>query len=304
MTQNRYYSNIASITTLNNSSGMTPSGTAMSVVSTTGWPTSFPFTVRIEPDSANEELVLVTGGLGTLGTPYTVTRAYDGTSGKSHAKGVTVEHGFSQVDFQEPQLHLNLTGSASGAHGLPASAWLGGTEQLISSQTLGASGAITFSSIPSTFTHLRVYLAGASNDTGGVGFSDLGLQFNSDTSTDYSYHFIYALNSSTVQFAVGAAVTAIHAGFITNGGVNPTSGGGAGISVIEIPFYSVASFSKNVTWNSHASSGVGTPNNHQEGMGGGIWGNNTAAISTIKLSPINAPNTFTAGTRASLYGIS
>lgn len=302
-TQNRFYSNIANITTLSNSTGLTPSGTSLSVVSTTGWPTNFPFIARIEPDSANEELVLVTSGLGTLGTPYAVTRAFDGTSGKSHAKGVTVEHGFSQIDFQEPQLHLNLTGSASSAHGLPSSAWLGGTEQLISTQTLGSSGTITFSSIPSTFSHLKIYLTAVSNDSGGVGFSDVGVQFNSDTSTDYSYHFIFTLDSSTLQTANIAAVSAIHAGFVTNGGGNPTSVAGVGHTVIDIPFYAVGSLSKNVTWISHSSSGIGAPNNFQVGSGGGVWGNNTAAISTIKLSAANAPNTFAAGSRASLYGI-
>jgi len=259
--------------------------------------------VRIEPDSTNEELVLVTAGLGTLASPYTITRAFDGTSAKSHAKGVTVEHGFSQIDFQEPQLHLNLTGSASAAHGLPSSAWLGGTEQLISSQVLASSGTITFSSIPNTFSHLRLYILGVSTDSGGLGFSDVALQFNSDTSTDYSYHFIYALNSTTVSASSAAAVSSLHVGFVPNGGVNPTTGSGVGTCVVEVPFYSIASLSKQATFQSHASSGIGAPNNFQAGTGGGIWGNNTAVISTIKVSPANAPNTFAAGSRAFLYGI-
>lgn len=304
MTQNRYYSNIANITTLSNSTGLTASGTAMSLVSTTGWPTTFPFIARVEPDTANEELVLVTAGLGTLATPYTITRAYDGTSAKIHNNGVTVSHGFSQIDFQEPQLHLNLTGSASGAHGLPANAWLGGTNQLIASQTLSASGTFTFSSIPGTFSHLKLYIAAVSNDTGGLGFSDIALQFNNDVATDYSYHFVYMINSATVSGSVAAAVTAAHCGFATNGGVNPTTSAGIGITVVEIPFYTVASESKQFTYVSHASSGVGTPNNFQTGSGGGIWGNNPGAITTIKVSPSNAPNTFAAGSQASLYGIS
>src|ERR1700749_956310 len=111
MTQNRYYSNTAVITTLTNSAGMNAVETDLVVNSTTGWPTSFPFIIRLEPDSANEELVLATSGLGTSSTPYTVTRGYDGTSAKSHALGATVTHGFAQVDFAEPQQHLNLSGT-------------------------------------------------------------------------------------------------------------------------------------------------------------------------------------------------
>lgn len=302
-TQNRYYSNIANITTLSNTSGLFPADTTMSVVSTTGWPTSFPFLVRIEPDTANEELVLVTSGLGTLASPYAITRAYDGTSAKTHANGVTVEHGFAQIDFQEPQLHLNLTGSTSGAHGLPSSAWLGGTAQLISSQVLAASGTFTFSSIPSSFNHLRIYITGVSNDTGGNGFSDIGIQFNSDTAAEYSYHSIFTVNSTSVVSASGNAVYPPHCGTVCNGGVNPTTGAGVGSSVIDIPSYAVASMTKTYTFITHATSGVGAPNNAAVGSGGGIWGNNKAAISTIVLFPANAPSTFAPGSRAYLYGI-
>lgn len=118
----RYYSNTASASTVANSGGIS-SGTTTLVLSTTnGMPSQFPFTLRIDPDTANEELVQVNSGAGTVGTPYSVTRGFDGTTAKSHTAGSPVVHSVSAIDFKQPQDHLsNVTPGA--VHGLPASAW-------------------------------------------------------------------------------------------------------------------------------------------------------------------------------------
>ena len=302
MTQNRYYSNTAAQTTLANTSGMNTVETDLSLTSTTGWPTTFPFLARVEPDTANEELMLVTSGSGSLATPYTVTRAFDGTSAKTHAHNVTVVHGFAQIDLAEPQQHINQTTSSSGAHGLPASTWGGGTVQLINHSTLSASGTFIFSSIPNTFNHLRLVVVGTSTDSGGNGFSDICLQFNSATGTAYSYSYTNIVNATSFVGTSVAATSSIHAGFVNNGSGNPTTSAGNGVSVIELPLYATT-FSKTVTFISRASSGVGSPNNYNSGTGGGIWGNNTAAINSIKIFPAVSPNTFATGSQAWLYGI-
>lgn len=118
----RYYSNIAAAATLANAGGVS-SGTTTLVLSTTnGLPIQFPFTLRLDPDTANEELVSVTSGAGTVGTPYVITRGFDGTTAKSHTFGAPVVHSGSAIDFREPQEHMaNVTPGA--VHGLPESAW-------------------------------------------------------------------------------------------------------------------------------------------------------------------------------------
>lgn len=120
----RYYSNIAAAATLANAGGISSGGTSLILSTTNGLPTQFPFTLRIDPDTANEELVSVTGGAGTSGTPYTITRGYDGTTAKSHTVGAAVVHSGSAADLSQPQVHMANT-TPGAVHGLPESAWYG-----------------------------------------------------------------------------------------------------------------------------------------------------------------------------------
>lgn len=118
----RYYSNVAVLTTLANVGGISTGATEITPTSTTGFPSQYPYTLRLEPDTANEELVTVTGPKsGSPGT-LVITRASDGTTAKSHAQGSPVSHGVSARDFQEPQNHIATT-TVAGVHGLPQQAW-------------------------------------------------------------------------------------------------------------------------------------------------------------------------------------
>lgn len=83
----RQYSNIAVDTTLN--AGITAGDTSMVVASDVGWP-SAPFVLVIEPDTVDEELVLVGAKAGT--TFSSLTRGFGGTSAKTHAGGDVVKH--------------------------------------------------------------------------------------------------------------------------------------------------------------------------------------------------------------------
>jgi hypothetical protein len=117
----RNYSNTAVAATVENAGGIASGTTSLVLSSTTGMPAA-PFTLRIRPETANEELVTVTGGLGTIGTPYVVTRGVDGTSAKSHPQGAPIVHSISARDFKEPQDHIDNVTPGS-PHGLPSSAW-------------------------------------------------------------------------------------------------------------------------------------------------------------------------------------
>ena len=101
----RYYSSTAARTTL--SAGIDASQTTVGVVAVSGWPASFPYTLIIDQDTVNEEIVEVTARSGTT---LTVTRAVDGTTGKAHDAGAAVNHGVSARDFDEPNSFINGTG--------------------------------------------------------------------------------------------------------------------------------------------------------------------------------------------------
>jgi len=118
----RYYSNVAVLTTLSNVGGISTGATEITPTSTTGFPSQYPYTLRLEPDTSNEELVTVTGPKSGAPGTLVITRASDGTTAKTHAAGSTIVHGVSARDFQEPQDHIASVAVGS-VHGLPDTAW-------------------------------------------------------------------------------------------------------------------------------------------------------------------------------------
>lgn len=302
-TQNRYYSMTAQATQLTNPSGINATETDVEVGSATNFPSSFPFVLIIEPDTTNMEAVLVSSGAGTASNPFQVTRGYDNTTQRGHNTGVPVVHGFVELDFAEPQQHLNTTADTSSVHGLPKMAWHGGSMQTIQAQTLSSPGSFNFT-VPSTpYNHLRLLLTACSAATGGNGFDNICLQFNGDTGADYSTHGIYEVDSTTVSGTSANVTTSALAGAVPNGNFAPAGNDLASSVVIDIPFSGVANLSKGGNFVAHGSSGVGSPNNASFNIGGFIWGNNKPAISSLLIFPQTSPNNFTTGSMATLYGI-
>lgn len=128
----RYYSSTAVKTTLSSSIGSSDS--TMTVASMSGFPSSYPYTLILEKDSANEEIVTVTA---LVGTSLTITRGVDGTSGRSHSAGIAVEHGVIALDFTNFRAH---EAAAANVHDIGAGASVVGTTttQTISNKTLGS----------------------------------------------------------------------------------------------------------------------------------------------------------------------
>jgi hypothetical protein len=117
----RYYSNTAALSTITSVGGISTGATEVALSTSTGFPSQYPYTLRLDPDTANEELISVTGPKGGSPGTFLITRAQDGTTAKSHSQGAVVVHGVSARDFQEAQTHIAAT--SVGTHGLPDSAW-------------------------------------------------------------------------------------------------------------------------------------------------------------------------------------
>jgi hypothetical protein len=94
---------------------MNSSVTTMQLNNLTGVP-AYPFTLVIEPDTTNEEIV--TALSLDAGTTVNIARAQDGTSAVSHAIGSEVRHMVTARDLQEPQNHM---AASSGVHGVTGS---------------------------------------------------------------------------------------------------------------------------------------------------------------------------------------
>jgi hypothetical protein len=292
--QNRYYNNLAQGSFITNVGGLSPSTGSITVQSTINWPTSFPFIVRFEPGTGNEEVGLVTSGAGTAGNPYSVLRGYDGTSAFSHSQGTAIIPGFAQIDFSEPQVHLNLNTSTSGAHGLPASVWGGGTVQSIASAVpTEGQASIIFNNIPQTYSHLLVVYLLGSNGT-NADSEQLQCQINGRTGTVYGNN-IWSVNpSGSVSGSSSAANHSIFCGYLYQEGT-PALGSGWMI----IPNYSSSGY-HDLLFSTFSGDGGITNGNWSAGGGGSI--NVVLQVTSLKFFPQTSSGFENAG-MLTLYGI-
>ena len=109
-TRKRNYSATAIETTLVNSITSAATGdttSSVAVVSVSGFPTTLPYTLIIDPDGSKEEVVTVTAASSTT---LTITRGQDSTTAFSHAAGTSVRHGISAREFRELQTHISARG--------------------------------------------------------------------------------------------------------------------------------------------------------------------------------------------------
>ena len=174
----------------------------------------------------------------------------------------------------------------------------------IASQVLtGNAATVTFSSIPSTFTHLQVRAYGRTDrPTYNVG--SYSMTINGDTGNNYSRHYLRsAPGSPSTGVESGGSGTV---GYIDLGqfaGSTATSGI-FGVGITDILDYTNTNKYKTVR---HIG-GVDT-NGAASGVAGflqmssGAW-LNTNAITSLTFYPIEGASNFVSGTRFDLYGIS
>lgn len=166
------------------------------------------------------------------------------------------------------------------------------THVLISTVTVGSGGAanIEFTSIPATYTDLKIVLSGRSLQ--GNVYGGGALQFNADTASNYRWRRLRGDGSATASDNSTSATS------ITNWDVTGASATASVFANIEIdiPNYTSAN-QKSVSINY-----VGENNAAEAHMGmvAGLW-TGTVAITSIKL--FSAGGNFVQYSSASLYGI-
>ena len=158
------------------------------------------------------------------------------------------------------------------------------TYEPIATTTLGSAAAtITFSSIPATYTDLRVALVGNSITSA----SPTLMRFNNDSGTNYSWTRLLGDGSTTFS----SALTSQTSGQLstTYTGSNPSA---TFVDVFSYAGSTNKTFLANGNYDQNGSGGVGRYVN--------LW-RNTAAINRIDLLLSGA--SFATGTTATIYGI-
>lgn len=223
MAPSRYYSSVARRTTLTGDINST--ATTMTVAAATGYPSTTPYTLIIDQDTVNEEIVEVTA---RSGTSLTITRGVDGTTGIAHTAGAAIEHGVSARDFGDSRSHED---ASENVHGTGAgSAVVGTTDtQTLTNKTLtsptinGAtvsgtiSGAATLSGQTITSATLGGDLAAGSNKI--TGLSDPASA--QDASTKAYVDSVIATGAANAAAAAASATAA--ATSATNAGTSETN---------------------------------------------------------------------------------
>jgi hypothetical protein len=167
-----------------------------------------------------------------------------------------------------------------------------GAYDSIATVTAGAGGAsgITFSSIPSTYTHLQIRGIARYSSTGSGGAS-VFVRLNSDTGSNYSHHILYG-NGTSAAASGSATQTQMYVA------ESPTTSNGANVfsgTVIDILDYANTNKYKTVRslsgWDDNGSGIVA--------LESGLW-QSTSAVSTILL---NFGANFAQYSSFTLYGI-
>lgn len=168
----------------------------------------------------------------------------------------------------------------------------------ISTSTLGtAAASISFSSIPTTYSHLQI--RGLGRSSAAAELQDIRIQFNGDTAANYMLHRVGSQGgaSATHNYLGSTGVTYTYPGLPL-----PSAGQTAAIwgsAIIDIPDYKSANKNKSIkTFGGYSTLNVS--GNNYSYFGAGTW-LNTAAITSILLYP--SSGNFTAGTTYALYGI-
>jgi len=239
----RLFSSISVQTTL----ASTINGTATSMTVATGTATTLlggvtmvansQFTVAIDPDTQNEEIVFITAG--PSGDTFTISRGEAGTSNVSHSTGATVKHVLTSDD---------LTAFATGISPVPNLGFSGGTSGITTVQATAIAGTNTLT-LPAVSNDTLVGRASTDTLTNKtltspvINSAKINLALNAQTGTTYtlvaadSGKLVTSSNASAVVITVPPSIFAageqinvqsIGAGltsFVAGAGVTITSTG-------------------------------------------------------------------------------
>ena len=163
----------------------------------------------------------------------------------------------------------------------------------IATSTVGAGGvdSITFSSIPQTYKHLQLrYIARTTRAEADDGF---GIQFNSDTGTNYRYQYLAGSGSAASAYNEGS-MTGLVVPYVSAANA-PANAFGVGICDI-LDYRNTNKYTVAKIIGGEDGNGAGWV-----ALNSAIW-LNTAAITSITLQT-NTLGNFVQHTQIALYGI-
>ena len=283
-----------------NTSGASPATSATSAITATTVPQAPTIgTFTDGGDGTTGTLSFTAGATGgksitgykvsTDGTTYTTV---SGTTSPLSLTGLTVGTTTYYLKATNANGDSSASSGVSGTVALPSGFYSIAT----SAVTSGGTSSVTFSSIPSGYTHLQIRASVQSGRTSNA-YDGFNIQLNSDTGSNYAYHQLLADNRPYIQTNSATSQTSINVQPIAAlyGTSNVTSA-----LVMDILDYANTNKYKTIrtlTGYDTAQSGIISGG---IGFESGLWQSTSAVNSITLFGPING---FTSKTQFALYGV-
>jgi hypothetical protein len=201
---------------------------------------TYQFTLAIDPDTVNEEIVFATF---ISGDTFTIQRGKSGTTAITHSSGALVRHVLTADDLQYFNTALQpdqltakadlITATAAGTAAILA---IGTNGQVLTADSTEAKGMkwATPSSLPSQTGNSGKYLTTNGTATSwGAAVSTLDLTFNAQTGTTYSLVAADANNKLvTLTNASAITLTVPNGVFTTGQQINIQQRGAGQVSIV------------------------------------------------------------------------
>ena len=168
---------------------------------------------------------------------------------------------------------------------------VGDYESIATASGTGASGTISFTSIPSTYTHLQLRMFSRDDAAGTEG--NYIVQFNNDTAANYNSHYLEG-SGAAVAAGVNTTKTYIYAFPYPQNSVTASVYGGLILDILDY-----ANTNKYKT--SRALGGYDANGSGYVDFTSGLW-MSTSAINRVDIKTMGAGN-WTTASRFALYGI-
>jgi hypothetical protein len=159
-----------------------------------------------------------------------------------------------------------------------------GAYDSIATATVGSGGAssITFSSIPSTYTHLQLRVL--ARDNRSAAGSNLYIQFNSDSGANYTGHNLYGNGASPSAGFEGTSQTSAPIMRVSTNSIGSSIFAGGVIDILDY-----ANTSKYKTFRSLSGFDDNAVSGGQIYFWSGLWMNSGSAISSLTITPVTTP---------------
>jgi len=197
------------------------------------------FTVAIDPDTANEEIVFITGNSGDT---FTIVRGRAGSTAITHASGATVRHVLTSNDLDYFNTAIQpATLTAKGdtyiatAAGAVTRLAVGTDGQVLTADSTVAKGAkwATPTALPSQTGNSGKYLStDGTNTSWAAAVATLNVTFNAQTGTTYSLVSTDLNKLVTLSNAAAITLTVPNGVFTTGQQINIQQIGAGQVTVV------------------------------------------------------------------------